>query len=109
MKMVVCVVHKCDRGRVSDELVRAGFKFTVCDSTGGFLRESSATLFIGVDEAQVDEVLNVIETNCHTREQIVSFMPMEAAPAGALISAPVKVPVGGAVAFVMDVERFARF
>jgi uncharacterized protein YaaQ len=109
VKLVVCIVHKSDKGRLSDELIKAGFKFTSLDSQGGFLRESNATLLLGVDESQVDELLQLIEANCHTREQVVNFMPLEAAPAGALLTAPVKVPVGGAVAFVLDVHRFERF
>jgi uncharacterized protein YaaQ len=36
-------------------------------------------------------------------------MPPEAAPVGTFLANPVKVQVGGAVAFVMDVERFERF
>lgn len=109
MKMVTCIVHRCDRGKVGDELIREGFKFTSVDSTGGFLRESNATLTIVVDDHEVDKVIGLIRANCQSREQVVNFMPLEAAPAGALITAPVKVPVGGAVVFVTHVERFERF
>ncbi|KAA0237864.1 MAG: hypothetical protein EDM74_08365, partial [Armatimonadetes bacterium] len=35
--------------------------------------------------------------------------PLEAAPTGAFLTSPVKVPVGGAVVFVLNVERFERF
>jgi uncharacterized protein YaaQ len=39
----------------------------------------------------------------------VNVMPFEAAPPGAFIPSPVKVPVGGAVMFVIHVEQFHRF
>lgn len=94
---------------MSDELIRAGFKFTSIPSTGGFLRENNTTLMIGVVEDQVEAVLDVIAANCPAREQVVSYMPMEASAAGAILSGPVTVPVGGAVAFVLNVEQFERF
>jgi len=36
-------------------------------------------------------------------------MPFEAGPQGGFMANPVKVPVGGAVVFVMNVETFRRF
>jgi uncharacterized protein YaaQ len=109
MKLVVCVVHNRDKNRLAEELVRAGYKFTISDSVGGFLREANGTFLIGVDDDQVSPLMSLIESNCHQREQIVNFMPLEAAPAGALLTSPVKVPVGGAVVFVLDVNAFHRF
>lgn len=109
MKLVVCIVHNRDKNRLSDELVKAGYKFTMLDSTGGFLRESNTTFLVGVDAAEVDPLFALVESNCCQREQVVNFVPLEAAPAGAMITAPVKVPVGGAVLFVVDVEQFQRY
>lgn len=110
MKLAVCVVHNRDKGKITEELIRAGFKFTVIASTGGFLREGNTTLLIGVEEPELSALMELIAQNCMTREQVVNVMPVEAAPtAGAILASPVKVPVGGAVVFVMDVERFERF
>ncbi|RYG41761.1 hypothetical protein EON79_20205, partial [bacterium] len=47
--------------------------------------------------------------NCQSRDQLVNVMPFEAATPGAFIPNPVKVPVGGAVMFVLDAEQFHRF
>lgn len=110
MKLVICVVHNRDKGKITEELIRAGFKFTVISSTGGFLREGNTTLMIGADAEEKDALLELIAKNCMAREQMVNIMPVEAAPAaGAILSSPVKVPVGGAVVFVLDVESFERF
>ena len=109
MKLAVCIVHNRDRGRITDELVKAGFKFTVIGSTGGFLREGNTTILIGVEEAELPTLEKLIGQNCQSREQLVNVMPFEAAPAGAFIPSPVKVPVGGAVMFVLNVEQFHRF
>lgn len=109
MKLVVCIVHNRDKGKITEELVRAGFKFTVIGSTGGFLREGNTTFLIGVEADEKEAVLKLIGQNCKAREQLVNVMPFEAAPPGAFIPSPVKVPVGGAVVFVVDVEQFERF
>ncbi|HVL39229.1 MAG TPA: cyclic-di-AMP receptor [Fimbriimonadaceae bacterium] len=109
MKLVVCIVHNRDKGKITDELIRAGFKFTVIGSTGGFLREGNTTFLIGIDPDEKPSLMKLIAQNCKTREQLVNVMPFEAAPPGAFIPSPVKVPVGGAVVFVLDVEQFERF
>jgi len=41
--------------------------------------------------------------------QELNVLPPEATPVGTFLTSPVKVQVGGAVAFVVDVERFERF
>jgi uncharacterized protein YaaQ len=109
MKLIVAVIHDRDQKRTSDALLRAGYKFTKIASTGGFLREGNVTLLMGAEADEVDNVLAIINDSCKTREQYVNVMPPEAAPVGTFLANPVKVQVGGAVAFVVDVERFERF
>jgi uncharacterized protein YaaQ len=109
VKLVVCIVHNRDKGRIIEELIKAGFKFTVIGSTGGFLREGNTTFLIGLEAEEREALMKLIAQNCKTREQLVNVMPFEAAPPGAFIPSPVKVPVGGAVVFVLDVEQFERF
>ena len=94
---------------MTEELVRTGFKFTVIGSTGGFLREGNTTFLIGVEDEELPALMSVIEQNCQAREQVVNVMPFEGGPQGGFMSSPVKVPVGGAVVFVMNVETFQRF
>lgn len=108
MKLVVCIVHSRDKNKLTEELIRAGFKFTVIGSTGGFLREGNTTILIGVSDDEKPSLLKLIGQNCMTREQLVNVMPIETGPAGPFVSQPVKVPVGGAVVFVLNVEQFER-
>lgn len=109
MKLAVCIVHNRDKSKVTDELVRAGFKATIIGSTGGFLREGNTTFLVGLEPEYLPSLKEILEQNCQTREQIVNVMPFEASQPGTFIPAPVKVPVGGAVLFVLDVEQFHRF
>lgn len=107
MKLVVCIIHNRDKNRVTDKLIESGFKFTIIGSTGGFLREGNTTFLVGIQEEEKDLLLQVVQENSSTREQILNVGSMEAP--GGLMGSPVKVPVGGAVVFILDVEQFARF
>jgi len=89
--------------------VLAGFKFTIIGSTGGFLRDGNTTLLIGTEDEDVENLMELLSFNSKAREQIVNMVPFEATPAGAFIPSPIKVPVGGAVVFVLPVERYERF
>ncbi|MFZ4506518.1 MAG: cyclic-di-AMP receptor [Fimbriimonas sp.] len=109
MKLAVCIVNSRDKGRVTDELVKAGFKFTVIGSTGGFLREGNTTILMGVEDDEVGNLKKLMATHCQRREQLVNVTPYEAAPAGAFMPSPVKVPVGGAVMFLLNVDQFHTF
>jgi uncharacterized protein YaaQ len=109
VKLLITVVHDRDKNRITEALLRNDFKFTKIGSTGGFLREGNVTLLIGVEEKDLERVLAVIGENCKTREQFVNVLPPDAGSVGTFMPSPVKVLVGGAVVFVVDIARFERF
>ncbi|MEI7985241.1 MAG: cyclic-di-AMP receptor [Armatimonadota bacterium] len=109
MKLAVCIIHNRDKNRIIDELVEAGFKFTIIGSTGGFLREGNTTFLIGVQDAEIASLKSLISVNCQSREQILNVSPFETNPTAAFAPSAVKVPVGGAVLFLLPVEEFERF
>lgn len=108
MKLVIAVVHKEDAGRLTDALVEAGFRSTRLHSSGGFLRQSNASLLVGVEDGQVDAALEVIRANCVSRTQVVSPLPPILEPGEFYLPYPTEVTVGGAVVFVVPVERYER-
>ena len=109
MKSIVAIVQSDDAGALSDALREQNFQSTLISSTGGFLREGNATLLIGVEDDQVDRVLEVIKENCNTRTQFVNPMPPVMEPGELYMPQPVEVQVGGATVFVYKVERFEKF
>jgi uncharacterized protein YaaQ len=109
IKLVLTIVQEKDAGRLIDALTEEGFQATMLASTGGFLREGNSTILIGVEDAQVEAVLDTIQRCCHRREQFVSPMPPAVEPVDSYVTYPVKVEVGGAIVFVLQVERMARF
>lgn len=63
MKMILTVLHDNDTEPVSNALITAGFRVTRVASTGGFLRRGSTTVIIGVEDAKVDQAIEVIRQN----------------------------------------------
>jgi len=108
MKLVVAVVQDRDRRKVTETLLEHGYSFTNVASTGGFLREGSVTFLIGTENDRVEEAVSLIGQSSKTREQFVNVFPPTIEPLGACIPTPVKVEVGGAVVFVLPIERFER-
>ena len=108
MKLIIAVVQDKDHRRVTEALLERGYKFTNIASTGGLLREGNVTFVIGVDAEQMDDVITVIREHSKTREQLVNVFPPTIEPIGTCIPSPVKVQVGGATVFVLDVERFEK-
>jgi uncharacterized protein YaaQ len=108
MKMVVAIVHNEDAGVLVDALLEHEFRATRLHSSGGFLKQSNATVMLGVEDAEVDEVLGIVRESCHSRTQIVNPMPPIMEPGEFFMPYPLEVEVGGATVFVLPVERFER-
>jgi uncharacterized protein YaaQ len=109
MKAIVAIVQSDDAGALSDALREKNFQSTLISSTGGFLREGNATLFIGVEDEQVEAVLGIIKESCYTRTQYVNPMPPVMEPGELYMPPPVEVQVGGATVFVFNVQRYEKF
>ncbi len=108
MKLIVTVVQDKDAPRLIEDLVGAGFRATKLASTGGFLKEGNTTLLVGVQDDEVDKVLDIVRATCRSREQLVTPLTSSGGAVDACVPYPVEVLVGGATVFVLDVERHVR-
>jgi uncharacterized protein YaaQ len=109
MKLIMSIVNTDDSGRLVDALTEAGFRATTISTTGGFLRQGNATIFVGTEDEKVPEVLDLIQENCHTRTQYINPLPPVMEPGEMYLPTPVDIQVGGATVFVLDVAQFERF
>ena len=75
VKLVVAIVHNEDAGALVNALLDKEFRVTRLHSSGGFLKQSNATIILGVEDADVDEVISVVRANCTSRTQVVNPMP----------------------------------
>lgn len=108
MKLIVAIVHNEDAGVLVDALLEREFRATRLHSSGGFLKQSNATILVGVDDAKVDDVVALVRDNCRARTQTVSPIPPIMEPGEFFMPYPLEVEVGGAVVFVLPIERFER-
>ena len=108
MKLVTAIVHNEDAATLVDALLEREYRATRLHSSGGFLKQGNATILVGVEEDQVNDVLGIISANCHSRKQFVNPMPPIMEPGEFYMPYPVEVAVGGATVFVLPVERFER-
>lgn len=106
MKLIIAIVQDDDSRMLMDRLREREVGATKLNSTGGFLRQGNTTVLIGVDEGRVDETLEIISESCKEREIMTTIPPM--VEEASLILQSFKVKVGGATAFVLDVEQFKK-
>jgi uncharacterized protein YaaQ len=108
MKMIMAVVPREEAECVLQGLINAGYAATFTESRGGMLRQAQHMIFIAVKAQDVEDVLGVIRSQCHSLAQIASNGP------GALRSPTsphqaTSAELGGAVVFVWDLERFETY
>ncbi len=108
MKLVIIIASDPDAERLTKALISQGYPATKIGSTGGFLRRGNATILSGVEAEEVDQVLAMVRAECHARSEYVPAQALPLFGEGAALTEPVEVRVGGAIVFVVDVERFEK-
>ncbi len=106
MKLLIAIINNDDSHRVLNEIGRAGLYATKLSTTGGFLRTGNLTLLMGVEDERLEDALEVLRQNCPKREEMTAAIPSFAEDI--MSAAPVKITVGGATVFVLDVEQFHK-
>ncbi|HET9017124.1 MAG TPA: cyclic-di-AMP receptor [Thermomicrobiaceae bacterium] len=93
MKLIIAVVQNDDADAVIDSLLDSDFRATRLASTGGFLRRGNTTIMIGVQDQQVDQVLDLVRQQAHARAQQEQTGEIQTA---------------AATVFVLDLEDYQR-
>ena len=106
MKMVMAVVPANTAERVLDALVNQGHTATYAETHGGMLRQSQYSLFIAVKQEQLSEVLGIIKENCRTRVEMSTRSSGDEESVG---KSPVTADLGGAIAFIWDIDQIENF
>jgi uncharacterized protein YaaQ len=108
MKLVVAIVHNEDAGALVAALLEREHRATRLHSSGGFLKQTNATIIVGVEDDRVEEILALVRETCTARTQVVNPMPPIMEPGEFFMPYPLEVEVGGATVFILSVERFER-
>ncbi len=59
MKMIVFLANEHQAAQLREALQPAGFRMTQIASTGGFLRRGLDTIFVGVEDENVEQVIEL--------------------------------------------------
>lgn len=104
MKLIQAIVSNKDGNQIMEQLGKNDFIVTKLSTTGGFLRKGNTTLLLVTDESLVDKAVEIIKNNSTKRE------PAGATEVPQQMSSPSAktIMVGGAVIFVLDVEKFEK-
>lgn len=109
MKLVIAIVQDEDANNLSTSLREKGYSLTKLASTGGFLSSGNTTFMIGIKAEQIDAVIDIIKEECKTKKKVTaSTPPSSCCSAGGYIPHTIEITVGGAVVFVVDVDRFEK-
>jgi uncharacterized protein YaaQ len=108
MKLVIAIVSTADLDRVLRVMAARGYRATVIDQRGGFLRQGNVTLFVGVQEAFVADVLRLIGEICRMRSSVLNPAMPTAEAGDFFVAKPVESFEGGVVSYVLNVERYER-
>jgi uncharacterized protein YaaQ len=111
MQNVDTLIFLITSGPQSEQLMKdlrqESFHFTVIDSTGGIIRESQVCLLLGLENKRMPILSELMRRNCQPYRQ---YIPTQARLPGDLTSMPmVEAQMGGALVYMMNVERFEQF
>ena len=107
MKLIIAIVQDQDVPSLVDHFTEKEYRVTKLASTGGFLKSGNTTLLLGVEKDSVEEAIEIIEENCKTRDITTSLLTVSM-PGDTYIPYPLEVKVGGAILFILDVEKHVR-
>lgn len=107
MKLILAVIQKEDEDALTDAFEQENIGATRIGSSGGFLRTNNVTLMTAVEDAGVEHVLGLMRQHCKRRTKHLSpMLPSLEARERFLGSVPVE--VGGALVFVLSLDRMER-
>ncbi len=105
MKLIFAVVQDRDVEACCDALTATGFVCTRFTTQGGFLDSGNATLMTGVDDHQVEQVLDVLRRHAKRRVEMVQSKQSPSGSLAPVVAPPLDVEVGGATVFVVPLDR----
>lgn len=93
MKLIIAVIQDDYMTKVAKELMENKIRSTKLSSTGGFLKSGNTTLVIGVEDEEVDQVIELIKGVTKGKQ---------------IKKGRREVTVRGANLFVLDVDQYIK-
>ncbi|KAB8122118.1 cyclic-di-AMP receptor ['Cynodon dactylon' phytoplasma] len=106
-KLILAIVSNEDANLVQKNLNKECISNTRLSTKGGFLQENNDTFIIGLDENKLEKALDIIKKYSKTKNQLIPNHIFN--EFSAYYSLPSEISVGGAIVFVIDIEKFIKF
>lgn len=105
MKIIFSIINNEDVNKIIDILNSKEYSVTKLCSTGGFLRSGNSTLVIGIDDNEVESVIDIIGNNSKKRSKSIQLPN----PTGTICPPlTTKIDVGGATIFIVGVDQYKK-
>ncbi|MFZ7102171.1 MAG: cyclic-di-AMP receptor [Peptococcaceae bacterium] len=108
MKLILAVVQDTDAPALLEKLVEGGYRATKLASTGGFLKKGNTTIFAGVEDERVQDIIELIKNKCCMGQQLITPIASAGGPMESYLPHLVDIPTSGANIFVIDVAQYVR-
>jgi len=93
LKLIIAIIQDDYISNVLKTLMENKVRTTKLSSTGGFLKSGNTTLFIGVEDNEIDKVVDLIKTQTKSKN---------------IQKGTDEITVGGANLFVMDIDKYVK-
>ena len=107
-KLCLLIVADSDGDRLMEQIVRLGLLGTKIGSTGGFLRRGNSTVLSAVPEHDVSRLVAMLHREFPVRTEVIPAHQLPYWDDQELAPETVEVRLGGAVMFVLDIDRLER-
>lgn len=107
MKLVIGIINSDDANDLLAEITKASFQATKLSTSGGFLKMGNVTVLVGVEDEQVDDVVEIFRNCCSRRTQMIPTASHYIGE-GFVSAAPFQVTIGGATLFIIDVDKMIK-
>lgn len=105
-RLVILTVFDSQADPLMKQLTREDFHFTVINSTGGVMQEAVICLLVGFFHERMPVLLEIVRNKCRPYRK---YIPTQSLLPGELANLPMlEAQLGGALIYMMNVERFEQ-
>lgn len=103
-RLAILVVSGSQSAKLEKRLRQRGFQFTEIDSVGGFFQETSVCLLVGLNQEGVSALTRTVQQCCKAARR---YIPARVdIPVGHADLPMIETQVGGAMLYLLNVDRF---
>lgn len=106
-QLVFIVLSERQAEEFLQALVKERFYFTKIDSQGMVFQDSNLCLLIGLNNTRMSHLMSLVNQYCQPFQEYVPVQFTQ--PAGLPPMSMIEAKAGGAIIYVLDVERFEQF